>query len=310
MDTIQVSHTNLRGKHMRTATSALILASTAALSNAGNVLIVSAGSETTDNALVAALANQGHTATIGPNYWEFDTNVDLSTFDVLYIQGNGNWTQSDMPLDAQSMILEFAEDGGGIIFSEWVVWMVAARDVFQVLAAAMPVEETTAFRTTADITFTLNTPEPFLTDNLPNSFTMPLTSFSGTETFLRPKLDATVFYDSDWNLSGEIGGAAVGWDICGGRVVNFSTTIGTDQINDPNFQILFGNMVTWVSRSTTDNTCPIDYVPPCGVLNFFDISQFLARFAAQDPRADLNNDGIHNFFDVSILLQLYSNGCK
>lgn len=279
-------------------------------SYAGDVLIVSAGSPVTDAALVSALANQGHNATVGPNYWEFDTNVDLSPFDVIYIQGNGNWTQSDMPVDAQSMILEFTEDGGGIIFSEWVVWMVAARDVFQVLAAAMPVEEQTTFRTTSTITFTLNTPEPFLTDGLPTSFTMPLTSFSGTETFLRPKLDATVFYDSDWVIGDEVGGAAVGWDICGGRVVNFSTTIGTNQIEDPNFQILFGNMVTWVSRSQTDNSCPIDYVPPCGVLNFFDISQFLARFSALDPRADLNSDGDHNFFDVSILLQLYSNGCK
>ena len=277
---------------------------------AGEVLIVSAGSPATDAALVTALANQGHNATIGPNYWEFDTNTDLSPYDVLYIQGNGNWTQSDMPVDAQSMILEFTEDGGGIIFSEWVVWMVAARDVFQVLAAAMPVEETTTFRTTADVTFTLNTPEPFLTDGLPTSFTMPLTSFSGTESFLVPKLDATVFYDSDWSIGGEFGGAAVGWDICGGRVVNFSTTIGAAQIQDPNFQILFGNMVTWVSRSTTDNTCPIDYVPPCGVLNFFDISQFLARFAAFDPRADLNSDGSHDFFDVSILLQLYASGCN
>ena len=277
---------------------------------AGEVLIVSAGSPTTDAALVAALANQGHNATIGPNYWEFDTNIDLSPYDVLYIQGNGNWTQSDMPVDAQSMILEFTEDGGGIIFSEWVVWMVAARDVFQVLGAAMPVEESVTYRTTAEVTFTLNTPEPFLTDGLPTSFTMPLTSFNGTESYLIPKLDATVFYDSDWEIGGVPGGAAVGWDICGGRVVNFSTTIGTDQIQDPNFQLLFGNMVTWVSRSETDNTCPIDYVPPCGVLNFFDISQFLARFAALDPRADLNNDGSHDFFDVSLLLQLYASGCK
>lgn len=292
------------------STLCLFGAITSATTFAGDVLIVSAGSATTDDALVAALANQGHTATIGPNYWEFDTNVDLSPYDVLYIQGNGNWTQSDMPIDAQSMILEFTEDGGGIIFSEWVVWMVAARDVFQVLAAAMPVEETVTFRTTTDVTFTLNTPEPFLTDGLPTSFTMPLTSFSGTETFLRPKLDATVFYDSDWVIGDETAGAAIGWDICGGRVVNFSTTIGTDQIQDPNFQLLFGNMVTWVSRSETDNTCPIDYVPPCGVLNFFDISQFLARFAAFDPRADLNNDGTHDFFDVSLLLQLYANGCK
>lgn len=277
--------------------------------NAGEVLIVSAGSQATDDSLVTALANQGHTATIGPNYWEFDINVDLAPYDAIYIQGNGNWTQSDMPVDAQSMILDFTQAGGGIIFSEWVVWMVAARDVFQVLAAAMPVEETTTFRTSSDITFTLNTAEPFLTDGLPNSFTMPLTSFSGTETFLRPKLNATVFYDSDWVIGAETGGAAIGWDICGGRVVNFSTTIGANQIDDPNFQTLFGNMVTWVSRSTTDNSCPIDYAPPCGVLNFFDISQFLSRFTAQDPRADLTNDGNFNFFDISLLLQIYANGC-
>jgi hypothetical protein len=60
------------------------------ISSAGEVLIVSAGSPATDAALVTALSNQGHTATIGPNYWEFDTSVDLSPYDVLYIQGNGN----------------------------------------------------------------------------------------------------------------------------------------------------------------------------------------------------------------------------
>lgn len=281
-----------------------------AISQADDVLIVSAGSPTTDAALVTALENQGHTATIGPNYWEFDTSTDITAFDVLYIQGNGNWTQSDMPIDAQSMILNFTQDGGGIIFSEWVVWMVSARDVFQVLGAAMPVEESVTYRTTAEVTFTLNTAEPFLTDGLPTSFTMPLTSFSGTESFLRPKLDATVFYDSDWVSGDEVGAAAVGWDICGGRVVNFSTTIGAAQIDDPNFQLLFGNMVTWVTRSQTDNTCPIDFAPPCGELNFFDISQYLARFSALDPRADLTNDGEFNFFDISMLLTLYANGCN
>lgn len=293
---------------MRT-TPIAVLAAAAGLAQAGEVLIVSAGSPTTDAALVAALSNQGHNATIGPNYWEFDTDVDLSPYDVVYIQGNGNWTQSDMPADAQSMILDFTQAGGGIIFSEWVVWMVEARDVFQVLAAAMPVEPETTFRGTAEVTFTLNTAEPFLTDGLPTSFTMPLTSFSGTETFLRPKADATVFYDSDWVISGETGGAVIGWDICGGRVANFSTTIGPSQINDPNFQQLFGNMVTWVARSQTDNSCPVDLVPPCGVLNFFDLSQYIARFNASDPAADLTGEGTLNFFDISMFIQIFNNGC-
>lgn len=287
----------------------LALTAATATANAAEVLIVSAGSAATDTALVTALANQGHNATIGPTYWEFDTNVDLSVYDVVYIQGNGNWTQSDMPVDAQSMILDFTQDGGGIIFSEWVVWMVGARNVFQVLAAAMPVEINTAFRGTADVTFTLNTPEPFLTDGLPNSFTMPLTSFSGTETFLRPRQDATVFYDSDWVSGPDTSAAVVGWDICGGRVVNFSTTVGINQINDPNFQQLFGNMATWVTRSQIDNSCQADIAPPCGTLNFFDISTYIARFIAGDPDADLTGEGNLNFFDVSTFISLFNAGC-
>lgn len=276
---------------------------------AANVLIVSAGSEATNVALQNALVAQGHTASIGPTYWEFDTNFDLTGFDVLYIQGNGNWTQSDMPLDAQSMILDFTQAGGGIVFSEWVVWMVQARNVFQVLGASMPIVPTTAFRTTSTLTYTEAVNDPFVSAGLPSSFTMPLTSFSGTETFLTPKENATVFYESDWVSGGVTSGAVVGWDICGGRVVNFSTTNGLNQINDPNFQILLSNLMTWVSRSEKDILCPADIAVPCGVLDFFDISQYLSRFSAQDERADLNNDGSIDFFDISIFLGSYSSGC-
>ncbi len=288
------------------ALAALTISHTA---NAANVLVVSAGSADTDAALVNAIVAQGHTASIGPTYWEFDTNFDLSGFDVIYIQGNGNWTQSDMPLDAQSMILDFAQEGAGVVFSEWVIWMVQARNVFQVLAAAMPVEPTTTFRSTAVVTFTENVNDPFVSDNLPASFNMPLTSFSGTETFLTPKENATVFYDSNWVIGDQTGGAVVGWDICGGRVVNFSTVNGINQINDPNFQILLSNLMTWVSRSEEDAVCFADIAVPCGVLDFFDISQYLSRFAAQDERADLNNDGNIDFFDISIYISGYSSGC-
>lgn len=294
---------------MKLAPFIVSIATLATVSTASDVLIVSAGSPTTDAALVAGLVAQGHTASIGPNYWEFDTNFDLSPYDVVYIQGNGNWTQSDMPVDAQTMILDYAQQGAGVVFSEWVVWMVHARGVFQVLAASMPVESTNIYRTTSTLTYTQNTPDPIVNAGLPASFDMPLTSFSGTESFLVPKENATVFYDSDWVRGDVTGAAIVGWDICGGRVVNFSTTNGGSQINDPEFQILLGNLMEWVTRSVQDNSCPADIAAPCGFLNFFDVSAYIARFSAQDLRADLNGDSVLNFLDISQFLSVFSSGC-
>lgn len=45
------------------------------------------------------------------------------------------------------------------------------------------------------------------------------------------------------------------------------------------------------------------------VLDFFDVSLFLAAFAAMDSPADFNNDGIYDFFDVSAFLTAFSSGC-
>lgn len=59
----------------------------------------------------------------------------------------------------------------------------------------------------------------------------------------------------------------------------------------------------------TPAPCLPDYVGD-GVLNFFDVQEFLARFAARSPSADLNNDGALDFFDVQSFLGLFSSGCN
>lgn len=45
-----------------------------------------------------------------------------------------------------------------------------------------------------------------------------------------------------------------------------------------------------------------------GVLDFFDVSEFIGYFAAQHPLADFTGDGSWNFFDVSTFLNAYSIG--
>ncbi len=56
-------------------------------------------------------------------------------------------------------------------------------------------------------------------------------------------------------------------------------------------------------------TCPSDSNLD-GTLNFFDVSKFLADFAAMNPSADLNGDGFFNFFDVSVFLANFTAGCS
>ncbi|MBX3322266.1 MAG: hypothetical protein KF757_04675 [Phycisphaeraceae bacterium] len=57
------------------------------------------------------------------------------------------------------------------------------------------------------------------------------------------------------------------------------------------------------------NPCPIDLMPPFGVLDFFDVQVFLGMFSAEDPQTDLNGDGVFDFFDIQIYLALVSQGC-
>ena len=46
-----------------------------------------------------------------------------------------------------------------------------------------------------------------------------------------------------------------------------------------------------------------------GMLDFFDVSTLLTAYMNKDPLADLNNDGLYNFFDISIFLQAFQAGC-
>ncbi len=65
----------------------------------------------------------------------------------------------------------------------------------------------------------------------------------------------------------------------------------------------------WAGFYGRDNTCCPADLQCDGVLDFFDVQLYLQWFAAQDPRADMNQDGVLDFFDVQIYLGLFSAGC-
>jgi hypothetical protein len=69
-----------------------------------------------------------------------------------------------------------------------------------------------------------------------------------------------------------------------------------------------GGMLHIVDLSGCESSCPAD-LNDDGMLNFFDVSAFLSAFNTQDPIADFSGDGQFNFFDVSAFLQAYNAGC-
>lgn len=60
--------------------------------------------------------------------------------------------------------------------------------------------------------------------------------------------------------------------------------------------------------SESTSSCLADLTDD-GVLNFFDVSAFLSAFSSGDAIADFTKDGVFNFFDVSAFLSAFSEGC-
>jgi hypothetical protein len=65
---------------------------------------------------------------------------------------------------------------------------------------------------------------------------------------------------------------------------------------------LFGPSVSCLS-------CCLADINGDGLVDFFDVSLFIQLFQSQDPLADMNNDGQWDFFDVSQFVQEFSAGC-
>lgn len=61
--------------------------------------------------------------------------------------------------------------------------------------------------------------------------------------------------------------------------------------------------------STGEPQCPPDFTAD-GLLNFFDVQDFLEAFSNENLIADLTGDGLYNFFDVQEFLGQFSAGCQ
>ena len=94
--------------------------------------------------------------------------------------------------------------------------------------------------------------------------------------------------------------------LSGGTVFMGTHLADEDPFDPANNTLNYGAVVAHDIICVPD--CPAD-INGDGVLDFFDISAFLAAFASQDPIADMNGDGVIDFFDVSTFLGAFAAGC-
>jgi len=94
--------------------------------------------------------------------------------------------------------------------------------------------------------------------------------------------------------------------IFGGMV--YDTGEGSSLIMGGSFLNAGGLSSSKVAAILMEDTCLAD-INGDGLLNFFDISAFLGAFTNQDPSADFTGDGMFNFFDVSAFLNAFNAGC-
>ncbi len=114
-------------------------------------------------------------------------------------------------------------------------------------------------------------------------------------------------------LSGYAWGENVGWvNFSGGEMAVPRNPARVDFAAGRLRGFVWGENIGWINLD--DDTvyvgllCAAD-LNADGLLDFFDVQQFLNWYSAQHPGADLNGDGLFNFFDVQAYLNLFSAGC-
>ena len=113
------------------------------------------------------------------------------------------------------------------------------------------------------------------------------------------------------DLTGFAWGENIGWvNFTGGSL---ATPANPARIEAGRFRgYAWGENTGWINLDDPNIfvalSCPAD-LNNDGMLNFFDVSAFLTAYSSGDPIADFTGDGLFNFFDVSAFLMAYSAGC-
>jgi hypothetical protein len=188
-----------------------------------------------------------------------------------------------MPLAGQNALVQFVSSGGGLVTSEWTTWMSAFRS-FAILAPILPVLPSSSYSENLSITYKQAAPDPVLNNGVPSEFGFAADSYYGTETFFVPKGGATVFYAS---AGGSQGAAVVGWKSAAGRVIQFSTLFGGQELLHAAYSRLVANAVLWAGIESRAVVSELRFSPPTVQVGGSVVATFAGTKIADDTWLDV-----------------------
>lgn len=203
------------------------------------VYVLEGGHRASDQAVAQALRDRGFVVTRGVATPDFDgTQANLADYDVLVVLYTANWSTPAIPAGLAA-IRAYVEGGGSLVTGEWFGWRGQ-------LAEIMP-SVNCSWNTAPSTTYTQVAPNSVINAGLPLAFTFPMGDFTGSESCLQARPEATVLYGSS-NGGGrgdQVGLAA--WNVGQGRVAAFSTLLSATELQSAEYRTLFQNTVAWAA---------------------------------------------------------------
>jgi len=268
---------------IQTTALAVLAAGTISPSLAQSVYVLTGGNSSTDQMVANSLRAAGFNVTIGVQTPSWNaTQANLSSYDSLVMLNNINW-RGKMATEGAASIRDYISAGGGLITGEWMAYNAQYNSI---IADFMPADYAGFLGDDSlDTDFTNVEVDSTLSEGLSGKFKVKKGSAEGTESKLRAKANAKVFYSS--SASG--GAGLVGWNYGQGKVLAFSSILTGDEIDNNDLKKLISNAGKWTARQKQGDGGGGTAVTPegsslalfaCGILPF---GLLWARRRARSP---------------------------
>jgi hypothetical protein len=232
---------------------------------ASKILLLSSGDASNDAAIQSVLQSQGNSVTIGPTYNNF-TGSGLSGYNAVFFNPtNMSENAPDMPASGQQALINYVNQGGGLVTGGGTSLLLTYPGDFRTLNAALPALAGQPDTGNSPVVFTTLTSDPVMNAGLSSTFSFPANGI--TEQYITPKANATAFFTTNqWTATfGGYGVAygAVGWNYGTGRVLSLSTFSDNVALGNTAYDQMLTNAVNWASQSSRSTSSP--FPPSQGV---------------------------------------------